>query len=556
MRRNDVGGHESQLLSLKLSEMDSHIQGFASRFDKDGSKRVGSKKSFMDSGQEGEEGGEGKAPQGTLSPEIQRRLRLNRPEFDPAEIVTNSGWLHKKGDKRRNWTKRFFMFDAKKPYHLSYRAKPTDKRSKGDITLSDHASVTRADEMRNTKNKKVPVYHFELRAKDTLSDTMRVYEMAAESEEVMLSWIHTLNYIIGQVKAYVDLRKMKRDGLLPLDGPPQVQQSKESASSGGSDWDCSLCKAPNQAQAQICEACTTPRPGGGGGIGGGGAGGASSTSGEEKECGAWECSLCGAPNQAQAQICEACTNPSPSGGVGGGVGGGGRSTSAGKELFETGVACGEDEERGAHPSSSSSLRSGNPIVLASIRGAQTATELIATFDDIAQRVAAAQIVIGKDDVAAEVQAWRKQHTAEWTRGVMMAYGRMMQSIPSTAAVAKGGGVVASATATAGRQASAEAGRALLARGIDEADTLPPVATEVDPEAQYTRHVDPASGNAYNVNDRTSSSHWEGERGAAMESPVAAIVISPEWQRVVDPVSGIDYFYNSATGESSWTEPPT
>ena len=227
MRRNDVGGHESQLLSLKLSEMDSHIQGFASRFDKD-KPRVGSKKSFMDSGQEGEEGGEGKASQGTLSPEIQRRLRLNRPEFDPAEMVTNSGWLHKKGDKRRNWTKRFFMFDAKKPYHLSYRAKPTDKRSKGEITLSDHATVNRTDELpRTTKNKKVPIYHFELRAKDTVSDTMRVYEMAAESEEVMMSWIHTLNYIIGQVKAFVELRKMKRDGLLPLDGPALPPQEDE-----------------------------------------------------------------------------------------------------------------------------------------------------------------------------------------------------------------------------------------------------------------------------------------------------------------------------------------
>ena len=258
MRRNDVGGHESQLLSLKLSEMDSHIQGFASRFDKDGSKRVGSKKSFMDSGQEGEEGGEGKAPQGTLSPEIQRRLRLNRPEFDPAEIVTNSGWLHKKGDKRRNWTKRFFMFDAKKPYHLSYRAKPTDKRSKGDITLSDHASVTCTDDMRNTKNKKVPVYHFELRAKDTLSDTMRVYEMAAESEEAMMSWIHTLNYIIGQVKAYVDLRKMKRDGLLPLDGPalpPQEDERDDEMEDGeGDDDEFDEDKQAREDAAQDCRA--------------------------------------------------------------------------------------------------------------------------------------------------------------------------------------------------------------------------------------------------------------------------------------------------------------
>jgi hypothetical protein len=37
-----------------------------------------------------------------------------------------------------------------------------------------------------------------------------------------------------------------------------------------------------------------------------------------------------------------------------------------------------------------------------------------------------------------------------------------------------------------------------------------------PSAQYTQHTDPASGKKYNVNNRTSSTHWDGERGREAE----------------------------------------
>jgi hypothetical protein len=86
---------------------------------------------------------------------------------------------------------------------------------------------------------------------------------------------------------------------------------------------------------------------------------------------------------------------------------------------------------------------------------------------------------------------------------------------------------------------------------------------------YTPHIDPSTGAVYNVNSRTKSTHWDGERamdaggGAAAATPVppppaggggAQQVLDPAWQPQLDEASGATYYWNAATKQTTWDPP--